>query len=356
MPLPFLTVGILGGGQLGRMLALAGMPLGMRFRFFDPGPAEAVQGLGEHVRAAWTDREALTEFCAGLDLATYEFENVPVETAKCVAACVDLQPGPRALEAAQDRRAEKGLFERLGMETAPWRPVLDRDGLDAAIATVGLPAVLKTCRDGYDGKGQRVLRSSADVERAWEVLGDRPLLLEGFVSFRRELSTIAVRDRSGRCGFYPVTENRHAAGILRESRAPAPDLDPDLTRTMERHTRDLMDDLEYCGVLAVEWFEVDGSVVANEFAPRVHNSGHWTQDGAPVCQFENHIRAVAGLPLGDAVARGRTRMKNLIGTIPPLVDLLSESGSHLHLYGKSARAGRKLGHVNRLEPTPEEKR
>jgi 5-(carboxyamino)imidazole ribonucleotide synthase len=351
-----MRVGILGGGQLGRMLALEGYRLGLRFRFLEPSPDAPASGLGDIVVAAYDDAAALAPFARGLDVATYEFENVPVTTARALAARVPVLPPPGALQVAQDRLTEKQAFETLGIPTAAFVPVDHRAELDAAAARVGLPAVLKTRRWGYDGKGQVVLRSHADIPEAWEKLGGRPLVLERFVRFARELSVIGVRARDGGTAFYPLMENEHRNGILHQTIAPAPVVTEALQGKAERYLRELMERLEYVGVLALELFQEGDELLANEMAPRVHNSGHWTLDGAVCSQFENHLRAICGLPLGSTAATGHAGMINLVGSVPPAERILSIPGARLHLYDKAARTGRKLGHVNVVARDPAELR
>jgi 5-(carboxyamino)imidazole ribonucleotide synthase len=348
------TIGILGGGQLGYMLALAGYPLGLHFRFFDPSPEAPVGRIASRVTAEFSDEAALEKFASGLELVTYEFENVPAAAVRFLAERVPVFPPPAALEAAQDRLQEKQLFQDLGIPTTEFAPVHNREALDAAIKKVGLPAILKTCRMGYDGKGQWPLRSAEDVARAKSELpaaapGDTeieaPFILERFVPFTRELSVLAVRARTGETAIYPLVENHHRGGILRFSLAPAPRLDPAIQRAAEEAARSVFDELQYVGVLAIEFFEQDGRLLANEMAPRVHNSGHWTIEGALTSQFENHLRAVMGLPLGSTHAIGSSAMLNLIGELPDSAEVLAIRDAHLHLYGKSPRAGRKLGHI-----------
>jgi 5-(carboxyamino)imidazole ribonucleotide synthase len=343
------TVGILGGGQLARMLALAGHPLHLAFRFLDPQEEAPAAPLGERVVGAYDDPAALDRFARGCDVVTYEFENVPVASAERLATRVPVLPPPNALKVAQDRLAEKSLFRRLGIPTPPFVPVGSRAELEAGVAAIGLPAVLKTRRLGYDGKGQRVLAAPADVAAAWDAMA-APCLLEGFVRFTRELSVLAVRSRDGDTRFWPVVENLHRDGVLRRSLAPAPGLDRDLQEPAETLAAALLDDLHYTGVLAVELFETEAGLLANEIAPRVHNSGHWTIEGAETSQFENHLRAVLGLPLGTTAAVGRTAMLNLVGRIPDPAAVLAVPGAHLHLYGKTPRPGRKLGHVTLRAP------
>ncbi len=344
-----MTIGIVGGGQLGRMLILAGVPLGLRFRVLDPVPEAATDGLAPRVAGDFDDFAALAEFHRGLDCATYEFENVPVTSARWLADRLPVFPPPDALAVAQDRVAEKQFFRDLSIPTPAFRAVQERAEYDDALAEIGLPAVLKTRRFGYDGKGQRVLTSPADCARAWEQLGGRPLILEKFIPFTRELSIVAVRGRSGESAAYPLAENRHRNGILARSLAPAGT--DELQSEAEDFARRVLDRLSYVGVLAIEFFELDGHLIANEMAPRVHNSGHWTIDGAATSQFENHLRALAGWPLGSTVPTGHAAMFNLIGTLPALPPLLAVPGAHLHLYGKSPRPGRKLGHVTIVAPT-----
>jgi len=339
------TVGILGAGQLGRMLALAGHPLGIRCRFLDPGEDPSAGAVGECLRAPYADPAAIARLAEGLDVATFEFENVPVAAAEALAARVAVHPRPAALAAKQDRLDEKRFLRGLGVPTAPFAEVSSRAGLDAAVAQIGLPAVLKTRRDGYDGKGQAVLRVSADLDRAWAALGALPLILEGFIPFERECSLLAVRGHDGAIRCWPLTENVHRAGILHRSIAPATGAAA-LTASAERHARAVLEALDYVGVLAIEFFVHAGGLLANEMAPRVHNSGHWTQDGAVTSQFENHLRAICGLPLGDTAVRGAAAMINLVGTIPDPAAILAVPGAKLHLYGKSPRPGRKVGHVN----------
>ena len=349
-----MTIGILGGGQLGYMLALAGYPLGLHFRFFDPSPEAPVGRIAARVTADFSDESALEKFANGLELVTYEFENVPVDAVRFLAERVPVLPSAKALEVAQDRINEKTLFRELGIPTTEFEPVGGRDDLDAAVKKIGLPAILKTCRMGYDGKGQWHLRTPDDVARAKSELPTAttqsasngiPYILEKFVPFTRELSVIAVRARTGETAVYPLVENHHRGGILRLSIAPAPHLDPSIQRSAEQAARAVFDELEYVGVLAIEFFEQAGKLLANEMAPRVHNSGHWTIEGALTSQFENHLRAVVGLPLGSTLPIGCSAMLNLIGETPDAAEVLAVRDSHLHLYGKSPRAGRKLGHV-----------
>jgi len=347
------TIGILGGGQLGYMLALAGYPLGLHFRFLDPSPEAPVGRIAQRVTADYTDQAALEKFSSGLELVTYEFENVPVEAANFLAERVPVYPPPAALEAAQDRLAEKSLFRKLGITTAEFAAVSNPAELDAALRTLGLPAVLKTSRMGYDGKGQWILRTAQDVAKAKSEMPSVKLILERFVPFTRELSALAVRSRSGETAIYPLVENHHRSGILRLSLAPAPRLDPPIQRAAENVAQRVLESLKYVGVLAIEFFEHQGDLLANEMAPRVHNSGHWSIEGAVTSQFENHLRAVLGLPLGSTGLTGHCAMLNLIGDLPESAEVLAVPDAHLHLYGKSPRPGRKLGHVTLRAASPE---
>ena len=358
---PGLRVGILGGGQLGRMLALAGVPLGMRFRFLEPSPDPPASGLGELVEGAYDDPDALERLARDVDVVTYEFENVPAAATEWLAGHgVPVFPPPAALAVAQDRLAEKSTFRSLGIPTPDFRTVDTLGQLLEGVEALGLPAVLKTRRMGYDGKGQAVIRDLHGVEAAWGELGSGEvggasgdLLLEAFVPFQRELSIVAVRGRDGSLAFWPLVENRHLDGILVRTTAPAPHVAPHLQTRAEGYIRALLQHLEYAGVLALELFEVDGGLLANEIAPRVHNSGHWTQDGAVTSQFENHLRAVAGWPLGSTALVQPTVMLNLLGSLPPLDQVLGVPGAHLHLYDKAPRPGRKIGHVNVCAPEAE---
>lgn len=341
-----MKIGILGAGQLGRMLALAGYPLDLDFVFLDPAPEACAAPLGEHLYAGYDDDNALAEFCREIDVATYEFENVPAHAAEFVAGRVPLRPAPVALTVGQDRLSEKQLFDRLNIPVPRYMPVATREALDMAVRNIGLPAVLKTRRLGYDGKGQAVLCTSEDVDAAWQKLGAQNapanLILESFVRFERELSCLAVRGLSGELAFYPVVENVHRDGILRTATPRANDA---LQALAEDFARRVIEDLDYVGVLAFEFFVADGGLYANEIAPRVHNSGHWTIEGAECSQFENHLRAITGLPLGSTALRGPSVMVNFIGAAPPNIALAAIPGVHLHHYGKTPKPQRKVGHA-----------
>ena len=340
-----MIVGVLGAGQLGRMLALAGYPLGLGFRFLDPAPGSPAAQVGEQVVAAFDNHQALEHFARGVDVVTYEFENVPVATARLLARHAPVFPPPAALETAQDRLVEKSFFGELLIPTPPFAAVETKAELMAGLRQVGLPAVVKTRRFGYDGKGQQVIRDPAQADAALAELGGQPLIVERLVDFERELSIIAVRSQTGEMAYYPLVENQHRHGILRLSRAPAPNVSERLQAQAEGYAARVMERLEYVGVLAIEFFEVGGELLANELAPRVHNSGHWTIEGADTSQFENHLRAVAGLPLGSTGVIGHSAMLNLIGALPDPAAVLAVPGAHLHLYGKAPRPARKLGHI-----------
>ncbi|MGH8041662.1 MAG: 5-(carboxyamino)imidazole ribonucleotide synthase [Rudaea sp.] len=338
------TIGILGGGQLARMLALAGAPLGIRFLVVD-NVADACAGqVAPSLVADWRDFTALENFAARIDVATFDFENVPADTARWLTERTRVSPNPRALALAQDRLAEKSMFRELGLPTAEFATVDTRAELELATRAIGYPSVLKTRRLGYDGKGQYRLRSDADRDIAWQALGGAPSILEAWVPFDREISVIAVRAADGAFATYPLVQNWHADGILSASLAPAPD-SVQLQHAAFAHARAIAEHLDYVGVFALELFERGGQLLGNEMAPRVHNSGHWTIEGAVCSQFENHVRAVLGLPLGDTSPRGISTMLNWIGQLPDARAALAEAGMHWHDYGKSPRAGRKVGHA-----------
>jgi 5-(carboxyamino)imidazole ribonucleotide synthase len=345
-------IGILGGGQLARMLALAGYPLGERFAALDPSPDAGVRDLAHLIVGAYDDDDALDRLADGCEVVTYEFERVPADSARRIAKRTSVHPDPRVLDVAQDRLTEKELFTRLGLATPTFRPASSRAQLESALDSIGLPAVVKTRREGYDGKGQFVIRELADVELCIDALGASDLIVESFVRFERELSLLAVRSRAGDVLAYPLIENEHREGILRTSRAPAPDVSPELQAGAEAVARSLMAELDYVGVLALELFQVGDELWGNEMAPRVHNSGHWTIEGAVTSQFANHLRAITGRPLGSAAPLGHSVMVNLIGELPDLDEVLRIEGARLHLYDKAPRPGRKLGHVTLVAEDP----
>jgi 5-(carboxyamino)imidazole ribonucleotide synthase len=346
------TVGILGGGQLARMMALSGAPLGLRFRVLD-NVADACAGqFAPMVVGDYTDGAALAEFASQVDVATFDFENVPAESARWLAERVPVFPNPRALAVAQDRLAEKTLFRELGIPVPEFADIPSREALDAAVARLGTPCILKTRRLGYDGKGQFRIKSPADVDAAWAALGPQAasvgLILEGFVHFERELSVVAVRGRDGEFRAWPLTENWHVDGVLSASLAPAT-VASALQASALSHARRLAEALDYVGVFALELFCRDGVL-----APRVHNSGHWTIEGSETSQFQNHLRAVLGLPLGDTRMVGLACMLNWIGAMPDAGPVLREAGGHWHDYGKSPRDGRKVGHATLRADSPVE--
>jgi len=337
-----MNVGILGGGQLARMLALAGYPLGLKFVVLDPDPNAGAGSLSEHLLGAYDDPELLAQLAEKADVVTYEFENVPAHVAEFLSSHTTVYPPANALAVAQDRLLEKNFFRQLGIGTAPYAPIDSLADLQGAMSGIGYPAILKSRRMGYDGKGQVVLKSAEDLENAWQAMQDAPAIVEGFVDFKREVSIIAARRPSGDIAFYPLSENRHRGGILRV--ASACSADP-LQTQAEGQVRRLLEALNYVGVIALELFDVDGELLANEFAPRVHNSGHWSIEGSETSQFENHLRAILDLPLGSTCSRGLAAMVNFIGGLPETSRLLNMPNAHLHLYDKAPRKGRKVAHA-----------
>ncbi len=359
---PGATIGIVGGGQLGRMIALAAANYGLKVHVLAPDEGSPAFDVAAQVtRAAYDDAMALAAFAASCAVVTYEFENVPARTAEILAARAPLHPNPRALATTQDRLAEKGFVASLGIATAPFAAVDDAAGLRAALAAIGRPAVLKTRRFGYDGKGQRLIRGDEpfDAAAVFIALGGGPCILEGFVPFERELSVIAARAADGTFAAYDPCANEHRDHILHRTRVPAPGVAPETAAQAIAVARKIADALDYVGVIAVELFlvrEADGAerVVVNEIAPRVHNSGHWTIEGASTSQFAQHVRAICGWPLGDPARVGglSVEMLNLVGDeVASWRGYLGEAGTHLHLYGKGRpRPGRKMGHLTRLLP------
>jgi 5-(carboxyamino)imidazole ribonucleotide synthase len=352
------TIGIVGGGQLGRMLAMAAARLGLRCRVFSPDPdSPAFDVVANATCAEYADVEALELFASDVDVITYEFENVPAASAMILAARRPVLPDRKILETTQDRLIEKDFVTRLGVKTADYADVTSPQTLHAAIAKIGLPAVLKTRRFGYDGKGQTIIRSSDDPDRVWDDLGTKSAILEAFIPFEREISVVAARSADGSVECFDVTENEHRDHILKVSRVPAAISAP-LAAQARDIARRIADALDYVGVLAVEMFVVPGGkgaeILVNEIAPRVHNSGHWTLDGASISQFEQHIRAIAGWPLGKPVRHGPVTMTNLIGDdINDYEQWLTVPGATVHLYGKGPpRPGRKMGHVTQVGATP----
>lgn len=350
-----ITVGILGGGQLARMMVLAGAPLGLRFMVFDPA-ADACAGQVAPLQVGnFDDTEALAAFAAKVDVITFDFENVPAASAHWLAERKPVFPNPAALAVAQDRLSEKTLFQELGIALPAFADIRSRDELAAKAVEFGMPCILKTRRLGYDGKGQFRIREAADIDAAWQALGAQAdktgLILEGFVAFDREVSVVAVRGRDGEFRAWPLTTNWHVDGVLSASLAPAV-LSVEQQATAIGYARRVAERLDYVGVFALELFCRGDALLANEMAPRVHNSGHWTSDGAETSQFENHIRAVLGLPLGDTRMLGHACMLNWLGQMPEARAVLSEPAGHWHDYGKQAREGRKVGHANLRDDAP----
>jgi len=344
-----MTVGILGAGQLGRMLALAGYPLGLDFLFLDPAPDAPAGQLAPLLRGAFTDSVLLERLARRSQVVTIDWENVSLQALRKIAASARVAPPIPAVAAAQDRVSEKKLFERLGIPTTRWRAVGSRAQLEKAIRDIGLPGVLKTRRLGYDGKGQAVVKTREDAERAWHDLGDVGLIYEEWIPFDCEVSIIGARSRRGEIAIYPLNGNVHSQGILRLTRAPYGP--PAWQRMAARHLRSVLTRFRYTGILTIEFFVRDGRLIANEMAPRVHNSGHWTIEGAVTSQFENHLRAILDLPLGATRPTGHSAMVNLIGRVPPRGLALAWEGVHLHDYGKEPRPGRKVGHCTLVEAT-----
>ena len=351
------TVGILGGGQLARMLALSGAPLGLRFLVMDTVADACAGQFAPLLVGDYTDEAALAEFAAKIDVATFDFENVPAESAEWLAQRVPVFPSPRALAVAQDRFVEKSLFRELGIPIGEFATVDTREQLDTAAAKIGLPCILKTRRLGYDGKGQFRIKSASDIDAAWQALGAQAqtvgLIVEAFIPFQREVSVVAVRGRDGEFRAWPLTENWHVDGVLSASLAPAT-ADSALADAAFAHAKKLAESLDYVGVFALELFVKDGQLLANEMAPRVHNSGHWTIEGAETSQFQNHLRAVLGLPLGSTRMLGHACMLNWVGEMPAREAVLAEAPGHWHDYGKQPRAGRKVGHATLRADSKEE--
>jgi 5-(carboxyamino)imidazole ribonucleotide synthase len=344
-----MRIGVIGGGQLARMLALAASPLGIRVHALDPAVDACAGQVAPLEVAAFDDLVALHRFADICDAITFDFENVSAAALGELAAVRPVRPNPLALATAQDRGAEKALFGRIDTAVAPFAIIDQSQQLAAAASAVEFPAILKTRRFGYDGKGQISVADASLLQDAYTRLGDAPCVLESRVRFRRELSLVAVRALDGEIRCYPLVENIHVNGILSVTLAPA-EVSPALVAQAERCARRVAEALDYVGVLAIEFFDVDGQLIANEMAPRVHNSGHWSIEGAVTSQFENHIRAVAGLPLGDTSAHGLSCMLNWIGELPDRNRALEVPGLHWHDYGKSARAGRKVGHATITAP------
>ncbi len=345
-----MTVAILGAGQLGRMLALAGYPLGLDFLFLDPAKDAPAGRVAPVLNGSFTDPKLLDQLARRSEVATIDWENVAVEALRDLAASgARVAPPIPAIACAQDRVSEKRLFERLKIPTTRWAAVGSRAQLERAIAAIGLPAVIKTRRLGYDGKGQAVVRTREDALRAWDEMGTVGLIYEEWIPFDCEVSIIGARSRRGEVAIYPLNGNVHAQGILRLTRAPYGP--PRWQRLAARYLKSVLTHFRYTGILTIEFFVRDGRLLANEMAPRVHNSGHWTIEGAVTSQFENHLRAILGLPLGSTRPTGHSAMINLIGSLPPRQTALGWEGVHFHDYDKEPRPGRKVGHLTVVEPT-----
>ncbi len=355
---PGATIGILGGGQLGRMLATAAAKLGMKTHIFCPDPQSPAFEVTPHKTVAdYTDKKALQAFADAVDIITYEFENVPVETAQFLEKTTAVAPGPRALSISQDRLEEKRFLTMNEITVADYRPVSSLADLEKAVGELGLPAILKTTRLGYDGKGQRTLRSKADCVSAFAALGANPLVLEAFVPFEREISVIVARNPRGQASDFEPAENVHKNHILKTSTVPA-NIDKVTAGRASRIAQQIAGALDYVGVMGVEFFVVPGdprpTLLVNEIAPRVHNSGHWTQDVCLTDQFEQHIRAICAWPLGDNTRLARVQMENLIGDEINNISARLRPGDQPHIYGKlEARPGRKMGHINHILPDKE---
>ncbi|MDX1347740.1 MAG: 5-(carboxyamino)imidazole ribonucleotide synthase [Thiomicrorhabdus chilensis] len=347
-------IGVLGAGQLGRMLAIAGYPLGQKFGFYGSSDDEPSALLGHMYKQA-DDVDSLQTLVAFADVITYESENTDVDRVREIAKTTPVFPAEKSLFVSQHRGREKGMFDQLNIPCAPYQVVDSLDSLKIAVEEIGLPAVLKTTTEGYDGKGQFVLKSEEQIEQAWSEIGNRELILEGFVDFKRELSIVAVRNASNEHVYYPLVQNVHHDGILRYTIAPARDISDDIQQQAESYMHSLLDELDHVGVLTLELFETEEGLVANEMAPRVHNSGHWTIEGALTSQFENHIRAITGLPLGATTPRQpMAAMINIIGETGPVETVLKTPNAFLHLYDKAERSGRKLGHINLIAENEEQ--
>lgn len=345
-------IGVIGAGQLGRMMALAGYPLGQKFAFCGNTNEEPAAMLGN----MHTEKDcAINTLAKYADVITYESENTSVEQVREIAKTVPVFPAEKSLYISQHRGREKSLFNQLDIPSAPYQIVNSLKELVLAVTKIGLPAVLKTTTEGYDGKGQFVLKENTQIEQAWQEIGNRELILEGFINFNRELSIIAVRNEDNEHVYYPLVQNIHHEGILRYTIAPAQEISEDVQQTAEIYMKKLLDELDHVGALTLELFETDTGLFVNEMAPRVHNSGHWTMEGAETSQFENHVRAITGMPLGSTAPKQTfTAMVNIIGKTGDLNRVLAMSNAHLHLYDKTERKNRKLGHINILSNSAEE--
>lgn len=338
-------VGIIGSGQLGRMMALAGTPLNVEFVFFDEAKISPSSRLGETISPS--DDNGLQNFINSVDVVTYESENTDTNLVSEINKHKPVHPGEKSLANSQHRLTEKSLFRSLGISTADFERVTSKDELHSAVKKLGLPIVLKTTREGYDGKGQAVIKTENDIQDAWNKLQGKELIAEAFVTFSRELSVIAARSTTGEIKVFPLAENDHSEGILRVSRVPVQNLSDEKEQQAKKYISTLLDELNHIGVLTLELFDTDQGLVANEMAPRVHNSGHWSMQGAYTCQFENHVRAICGMPLGNTdMTQPYSAMINIIGKNGDANKVLNLPNAHLHMYGKEERADRKIGHIN----------
>jgi len=341
-----MKIGVLGAGQLGRMMAISGYPLNHQFGFLGDSNNEPSSLLG-HMFALEDNKDSIESLTAFADVITYESENTDVEVVKEINKNIPVYPGEKSLFTTQHRGREKSLFDQLNIPCAPYKMVNSEQDLVDAVNTIGLPAILKTATEGYDGKGQFLMRDISEITKAWKSMNGVESILEGFVNFKRELSLIAVRGIDNDHKYYPLVENTHHDGILRLTIAPAQAIDPAVQETAEHYMQTLLDEMNHVGVLTIELFETEDGLVVNEMAPRVHNSGHWSIEGANTSQFENHVRAITGMPLGDTTPiHSFSAMVNIIGESGPTEIALNMPNAHLHLYNKSERADRKLGHIN----------
>ena len=341
-----MKIGVLGAGQLGRMMAISGYPLNHQFGFSGNSTDEPSAFLG-HMFALGDNKDNVESLVSFADVITYESENTDVEIVKEISKSITVYPGEKSLFTTQHRGREKALFDQLGIPCAPYQMVNSKADLTVAVEKVGLPAILKTATEGYDGKGQFLIRDEDQIIDAWQSMNGVESILEGFVNFKRELSLIAVRGINNDHRYYPLVENTHHEGILRLTIAPAQDIDPEVQKTAEHYMQTLLDEMDHVGVLTIELFDTDNGLVVNEMAPRVHNSGHWSIEGANTSQFEKHIRAITGMPLGDTTpTHNFSAMVNIISKIGPTDVVLNMPNAHLHLYDKTERADRKLGHIN----------
>ena len=348
-----MKIGILGGGQLAQMIALAGIPFGYRFIVYDPSADVCSNTVATHIQGAYDDLDKLTEFANSVDIITYEFENVCVKAVEFLSKSKTVYPELAALEYTQDRLNEKNMLQSIGIPTAGFLEVNTRADIDTAIETMGLPIVLKTRSGGYDGKGQVVIKTADTADQAWSETGQKNLIAEAWVPFDREISIIAARSESGQTAFYELVENTHKDGILETSFNLVAD---SVQKQAESIIEKLLIKLDYKGVLALELFQVGEKLIANEYAPRVHNTGHWTIEGCKSSQFENHLRAILNLPLGSTESLGHCAMVNLVGKLPTPTDFADQANSHYHNYGKEARPGRKGGHLTIRTQDQEETR